>query len=80
MAAVALLRLRVRQQDKANEANESSNALWRLCCPFVLTGGPSASVWTPHGACDQHSVGHDGQAEMAIRPPSGVRQRIFTPF
>ena len=68
VAAVA----RARQRGDADEANEGSNASWRLQCPSGLTGRPSAGIRTPLGMHGLHPIGHDGQAEMAIRPPSGA--------
>ena len=66
-----------RQRDKVDEANEGSSSSWRLCFSSGLISGPSDGVWTTHGACGQHPVGHDGQVEMAIRPHL---KRLTTPF
>ena len=43
-----------------------------LHCPTGLTDGSGAGVWTPLGMRGLRPVGHDGQAKMAIRPPSGA--------
>ena len=68
VAAVAC----TRQRGDADQANEGSSVSWRLCCLSGLIGGPSTSVRMPLGMRGLRSVGHDGQAEMAIRPPSGA--------
>ena len=44
---------------QANEASESSSALWRLCGYDGLMGGDASSVRLPNGACGQCPIGHD---------------------
>ena len=68
VAAVA----RARQRGDADEANKGNSASWRLRCPSGLTSGPGVGVRMPLGAHGLRLVDHDGQAEMAIRPPSGA--------
>ena len=63
---------RARQRGDADEANEGSSTSWQLRCPSDLTGGLGAGVRTPLGARGLRPIGHDGQAKMAIRPPSGA--------
>ena len=69
--AIVVLPLRLSRGD-ADEANEGSSVSWWLCCPSGLTGGLDVGIRTPHGARNQRPVGHNDQAEMAIRPPLGV--------
>ena len=61
-----------RQRGDVDEVNEGSSASWPLCCPSSLIGGPGGGVRMPHGARGQRPVGHDGQAEMVLRPTSVV--------
>ena len=69
--AIVVLPLRLSRGD-ADEANEGSSVSWWLCCPFGLTSGPSADIQMLLAMHGLHPIGHDGQAEMAIRPPSGA--------
>ena len=68
VAAVA----RTRQRGDVDEANEGSSASWWLHCPSGLIGGPGVGVRMPLGSRSLRPVVHDGQAEMAIRPPSAA--------
>jgi hypothetical protein len=65
---------RGRWEQRASEESElaSWSASWQLEAAPDRCRGAGAGVRTPLGAHGQRLVGHNGQAEITIRPPSGA--------
>ena len=53
---------------QANEASESSSALWRLHGHNGLTSGDTTNVLLSNGMHGQRTISHDGMNVVAIRP------------